>query len=107
MKYSPPMTYDEMVAKAPRLANDKVHSWRAKNGIELIHEEPTVKEQRRIWRNWLLMSRAMKRRSDAMSKEVFGMDNEEHHKAILEKIRALAEARRCDKPGKADQTATL
>lgn len=88
MKYEPPYTYDEVLTRygkivADRLAKDPVHAWRMKTGIELIHKEPTLNEQERIWKNWQLMTDKQKKISDEKSKELFGIDNAVHHKNIM------------------------
>ena len=66
-----------------KLKSDPVHKWRADNGIELIHKEPTLKELKRIWENWNLMSGDMKEVSDKKSVELFNCTNEEHYKQLL------------------------
>ena len=71
--------------KYPHLAKDTVHTWRAKTDIELVHKEPTKSEQIRIWRNWKKMPDAMKRKSDAKSKKLYSMTNEEHHRKLMKK----------------------
>lgn len=67
-----------------KLKSDPVHKWRADNGIELIHKEPSLKELKRIWENWNLMSDDMKEKSDKKSQELFGCTNEENYKKLLE-----------------------
>jgi hypothetical protein len=69
--------------KAEQLLKDPVHLWRATTGLELIHKEPTLAEQKRIWRNWQKMTAEMKAKSDAKSKELFGQDNATHNKDIM------------------------
>ncbi|OGM93077.1 hypothetical protein A2372_01515 [Candidatus Wolfebacteria bacterium RIFOXYB1_FULL_54_12] len=71
--------------KAEELLNDRVHLWRAETGIELIHKEPIIQEQERIWKNWNEMSDEMKRKSDAKSVELFGKDNTSHNEEIMRK----------------------
>jgi hypothetical protein len=66
------------------LLKDPVHLWRAETGIELIHKEPTIEEQKRIWRNWNEMSDEMKKKSDAKSTELFGKDNASHNEEIMQ-----------------------
>ena len=88
MKYEPPYTYQELVKNygkdlADKLAKDPIHAWRMKTGIELIHKEPTLDEQERIWENWQLMSDEQKKLSDDKSIEFFGMNNATHHKQIM------------------------
>lgn len=60
------------------LINDPVHLWRAKTGIELIHNEPDISELNRIWSNWKVMPENLKKISEAKSIELFGKTNEEH-----------------------------
>lgn len=77
--YDPPLAYKYL----PRhLKHDPVHKWRAKKGIELIHKEPTYDEFKRICANWELMTDDQKRKSDKMSKKLYGMTNIEHMKAL-------------------------
>lgn len=86
--YEPPYSIDDIKnrypEKADRLLNDPVHLWRAKTGIELIHKEPTLQEQERIWSNWKLMTENQKVESDKKCIEFFGMTNEEHHEKIID-----------------------
>ncbi len=70
--------------KAEFLLKDPVHLWRATTGIELIHKEPTVEEQRRIWKNWNEMTDNMKRESDQKSIELFGIDNFSNNEKIIQ-----------------------
>lgn len=86
--YAPPYTYEEVVANygkalADKLLKDPVHSWRMETGVELIHDEPSLDEQRRIWENWQRMSPDMKLASDKRSVELFGVTNQEHHMRIM------------------------
>jgi len=69
--------------KAEELLKDPAHLWRAETGIELIHKEPTLEEQERIWNNWNKMTEDMKSKSDKKSIELFGKDNAAHHKEIM------------------------
>lgn len=83
-QYEPPYSLEQIKSKYPehvynKLANDPVHRWRAETGIELIHREPTEKEQQRTWKNWQLMSQNMKDISDKKSIELFGCTNAEHY----------------------------
>ena len=88
--YSPPYNEKEIRAhypdKADFLLNDPVYSWRAKTGIELIHEEPTQEEQLRIWDNWQQMSIEQKRESDRKSLELFKLNNKQHYQSIMTKV---------------------
>lgn len=85
--YQRPYTAEEIRKfypdKVEILLKDSVHLWRAETGIELIHKEPTLEEQERIWKNWNEMSDKMKAQSDKKSKELFGKDNVTHHKEIM------------------------
>ena len=82
-KYAPPYSetemrkagYDDGLIAA--LMKDPVHGWRAGTGIELVHKEPDVWEQIRVWRNWNLMSDEMKDRSETKAIELFGVSNKE------------------------------
>ena len=76
--YDPPMSLKEVLSKHPQLAEDPVHLWRAEQGIELIHPEPTPEELERIAANWELMDEEQKRISDEKSMELFGMSNADH-----------------------------
>ncbi|MFA5188966.1 MAG: hypothetical protein WC460_06415 [Patescibacteria group bacterium] len=69
--------------QAEILLKDPVHLWRAETGIELIHKEPTLDEQERIWRNWNEMSDEMKKKSDEKSMGLFGKNNAAHNKEIM------------------------
>jgi len=77
--YDPPMDFDSLPS---HLKRDKIHAFRAKNGIELIHKEPTYEEFKRICRNWKLMPDDLKKKSDEFSLKVFGMTNLEHMKEL-------------------------
>lgn len=85
--YERPYTIEEIKKyysdKAATLLSNPAHLWRAETGIELIHKEPTLKEQERIWKNWNEMRNEMKKKSDAKSMELFGKDNTSHHKEIM------------------------
>ncbi len=85
--YERPYTVEEIKKnypdKAERLLNDPIHLWRAETGIELIHREPTLEEQERIWKNWNEMTDEMKKKSDEKSLALFGKDNATHHREIL------------------------
>lgn len=83
-KYERPYKLSTIKAKYPekvylKLKQDKVHSWRARTGIEVIHLEPTKEEQERVWKNWHFMSTKMKAVSDAKCIELFGVDNKRHY----------------------------
>ena len=66
-----------------RLIQDPAHKWRMETGIELIHKEPTLEEQLRIYKNWKLMSAVQKELSDTKSMELFNKTNLDNHKFIL------------------------
>lgn len=84
-KYEKPYDIETLKELYPKLLEDPVHKWRAKNGIELIHKEPDFREQKRIFYNWLAMSKSLQEKSDNKSKQLFsGMTNLEHHNAIME-----------------------
>jgi len=70
--------------KAETLLKDPIHLWRAETGIELIHKEPTLEEQERIWKNWNEMTDDMKKISDEKSIELFGKDNIMHNEEIMQ-----------------------
>ncbi len=78
-KYEPPYGVDQL---GPKTKDCPIHRWRAETGIELIHKEPDAQELDRIWTNWQTMPDSMKAQSDAKSKELFGMTNEEHYNTI-------------------------
>ncbi len=86
--YERPYTIEEIIKnypdKAGILLKDPVHLWRAETGIELIHEEPTLKEQERIWKNWNKMTKEMKEKSDTRSLELFSIDNTTHNEQIMQ-----------------------
>ena len=85
--YQRPYTAEEIKNiypdKAEVLLKDPVHLWRAKTGIELIHKEPTLEEQERIWKNWNEMTDEMKAQSDSKSNDLFGIDNVTHNQEIM------------------------
>ena len=84
--YDPPLDYETLKKEYPELADCPIHSWRAKTGIELIHEEPTREELERIWLNWNKMSHSQKEISDAKSFELFGKNNKEHYEELTAHI---------------------
>jgi len=85
--YKPPYTVLELKKyypeKAEALLKDPVHFWRATTGIELIHQEPTLEEQKRIWQNWQEMPEDLKIKSEEKSLELFGLNNFEHYKMVM------------------------
>lgn len=83
-KYEKPYDIEILKEKYPKLLEDPVHKWRAKNGIELIHKEPDFQEQKRIFYNWLVMPKTLQEKSDKKSKELFHLDNICHHNYIME-----------------------
>lgn len=87
-KYERPYTYEELVKHygkyvADKLSNDPCHKWRMETGIELIHKEPDLDEQKRIWENWQLMTDEDKQKSDEKCIELFGLTNERLNSYIL------------------------
>ena len=92
--YERPWTIDQIRENlgrkiADKLAKDPVHRWRSDTGIELIHREPTAEELLRIIENWKLMNAAQKRKSNARSKELFGMTNLQHAKELQKTSAAI------------------
>lgn len=85
--YERPYTIEEIKKfnpdKAEQLLKDPVHLWRAETGIELIHREPTLEKQKRIWKNWNEMSDEMKKESDKKSIDLFSKDNTSHNEEIM------------------------
>ena len=85
--YQPPYNINEIKNNYPdiaeKLLNDPVHLWRAESGIELIHKELTIQEQKRIWYNWQQMTDEMKRKSDEKSMELFGESNTKYNDKIM------------------------
>lgn len=87
-KYERPYTYEELVKHygkyvADKLSNNPCHKWRMETGIELIHKEPDLDEQKRIWENWQLISDEDKQKSDEKCIELFGLTNERLNSYIL------------------------
>lgn len=88
MQYEPPYNIEQIEkiygrVLANRLLNDPVHRWRAKTGIELLHREPDLAEQKRTAANCRLMSEKQKRISDKKSVELFGKKNLERLDELL------------------------
>lgn len=83
-KYEPPYDVETLKELYPKLLDDPVHKWRAKNGIELIHKEPDFEEQKRIFYNWLIMPKTMQEKSDKKSQQLFKCSNIENHNWIME-----------------------
>ena len=86
--YERPWTYNEVKQHygkyiADKLYKDPVHKWRMETGIELIHKEPDLAEQKRIWKNWQLMPDEYKQISDEKCIEFTGMTNDKLHKFIM------------------------
>ena len=73
--------YGEQLAN--KLIKDPAHKWRAENGIELIHKEPTKKELKRIYKNWHYMTPEQKSKSDEYSLKLFGKNNKDHYKELI------------------------
>ena len=83
-KYEKPYNIEILKEKYPKLLDDPVHKWRAKNGIELIHKEPDFQEQKRIFYNWLVMPKTLQEKSDKKSQQLFHCTNFENHNWIME-----------------------
>jgi hypothetical protein len=81
-RYDPPLPLNQL---PKHLQSCPIHYWRAKTGIELIHEEPDYNEFIRIWRNWKLMTPEQKKASDKKSIELFGIDNQKHFRWLYTK----------------------
>lgn len=87
-QYEPPMSLNDIRRNYGdelynTLKNDVVHSWRANTGIELIHKEPSYEELVRIMKNWELMPKNLKIKSDKKSIELFGMTNKQHYNKLI------------------------
>jgi hypothetical protein len=87
-KYDPPYSHKQIAANygdsvAKRLMADEAHAWRADSGIELVHREPTRSELERIYSNWLLMPKRLRKISDRKSVELFGKDNASHYRELV------------------------
>ena len=82
-KFDPPADIFYIKKNYPKLLSDPVHVWRALTGIELIHKEPTMAEQIRIWQNWNRMSDKQKRISDEASMLLSGMTNKQMNDEIM------------------------
>ena len=83
-KYEKPYDIETLKELYPKLLDDPVHKWRAKNGIELIHKEPDFQEQKRIFYNWFAMSKSLQEKSDKKCKQLFKCSNLENHNWIME-----------------------
>lgn len=83
-KYEKPYDIETLKELYPKLLDDPVHKWRAKNGIELIHKEPDFQEQKRIFYNWNSMPKTMQEKSDKKCKQLFKCSNIENHNWIME-----------------------
>ena len=83
-KYEKPYDIETLKELYPKLLDDPVHKWRAKNGIELIHKEPDFQEQKRIFYNWLAMPKSLQEKSDKKSQQLFKCSNLENHNWIME-----------------------
>jgi hypothetical protein len=84
--YEKPASIEFLKENTPHLLECPVHVWRAENGIELIHREPSVDEQIRIWKNWFQMPENMKSKSNEKSIDFFGVSNTDHHRFIMKYI---------------------
>lgn len=89
--YEKPYSPEEIKKNYPKIASkllsDPAHKWRAETGVELIHKEPSIEEQKRIWRNWKQMPDNMKKKSDEKSIELFGIDNKTHNNQIMKSLK--------------------
>lgn len=82
--YDPPYSAEQIVQNygpdvAERLLSDPVHRWRAEQGIELIHREPSLEELQRIYNNWLRMPYSLQRISDDQSMQLFNRTNMQNY----------------------------
>ncbi len=90
-KYDPPYNAEQMKKAGysdgliAALMKDPAHGWRASTGIELVHMEPDVWEQIRVWRNWNLMPDELKDKSNTKAVELFGVDNKEMFDRCMKK----------------------
>lgn len=86
--YEPPYTLEQIKKNYSEevynnIKNDPIHKWRAENGIELIHKEPSKEELERIMKNWDRMSAKQKQISDQKSIELFGCTNKENYDKLI------------------------
>ncbi len=84
-EYQRPYDVEKVKKEYPELLKDPVHFWRAKTGIELIHQEPDKEEFLRIVSNWEKMDDNMKEKSDQKSVELFGKNNRDRIPELLSK----------------------
>ena len=84
-KYEKPYNIETLKELYPKLLDDPIHKWRAKNGIELIHKEPDFQEQKRIFYNWNSMPKSLQEKSDKKSQQLFKCSNLENHNWIIHK----------------------
>lgn len=61
----------------------RAHAWRVLTGLELVHPEPSLDEQTRVWKNWNKMLPEMKKMSDKKCIELYGCDNKTNFKQIM------------------------
>jgi len=80
--YERPYPVSYLKKHYPKLLNDPIHMWRAETGIELIHKEPDIEEQNRIWKNWNLMTDLLKRISDKKCLEFFHKTNKKMNESL-------------------------
>lgn len=74
---------DPKKEKKTSTIGQQAHSWRCVTGLELIHPEPSLDEQIRVYKNWNKMLPEMKKISDKKCKELYGCSNEENYKKIM------------------------
>ena len=77
---------DPKKEKKTSSVGQQAHAWRCVTGLELIHPEPSLEEQVRVFKNWNKMNPEMKKISDKKCLELYGCTNEEnYHKIMKEK----------------------
>jgi hypothetical protein len=94
--YEEPKSFAQIADKdgsrqAIELAKDPVQKFRMESGIEVIYPTKSVKEQVKLYNNWKLLTPEQKITSDKKSKEIYGLDNETHHKKLLKELEKTIE----------------
>ena len=89
--FEPPYNYEQLVVLygknlADKLYKDSTHRWRMETGLELIHKEPTLDQQKRIWQNWNLMTDQQKKISDKKCLELNGKTNSELNDYLMKNV---------------------
>ena len=74
---------DPKKEKKTSSVGQQAHAWRCLTGLELVHPEPSLEEQIRVYKNWNKMLPQMKKISDKKCKELYGCPNEENYKKIM------------------------